>query len=465
MTPGAAPDPAATSGGDPATGSPPPAGAAAVYEADLAWTGDAFEPGVRIRVRDGRIEAVGRLTDPVTHRLAGRALLPGFVNAHSHAFQRGLRGLGETFPDDAGSFWTWREAMYELVAAATPARVEALSRAAFEEMRDAGITAVGEFHYLHHAADDARDWALDDAVRRAAAAAGIRLVLIQTAYLHGGIDAPLAGGQRRFDGGSVEAFAARLEALAGRLDAAREHLAVAAHSIRAITPEELAALHELAVRMDVPLHMHLEEQPAELEACRARYGAGPLAVVLGAIPVDRRFTAVHATHSVPADLERLCGAGGGICLCPLTEANLGDGLADVPAMAAANAVISLGTDSNARISMLEEMRWTELGQRLRTGERGVLRSPDGRIAPCLLRSATEEGARALGLDAGRLRPGVHADLLLVDLEHPALAGTAAEHLDAALTLGAGDDVLVATAVAGRWRARRGREADAGGLPG
>lgn len=429
-----------------------------VIEADLTWTGDAFAPGVRIRVRDGRIEAVGRLAEATTHRLEGRAVLPGFVNAHSHAFQRGLRGRGEQFPDDAGSFWTWRRAMYELVNRSTPVLVEQLSRSVFEEMLDAGITTVGEFHYLHHASDGERDWTLDAAVRRAAAAAGIRLVLIEVAYLHGGIDERLAGGQRRFDGGSVAEVVGRLDQLAEDLDPAREHLAAAAHSVRAITPEELAELHAAVHDRGLPLHLHLEEQPAEIEACRARYGTGPLALVCDTIPVDRAVTGVHCTHSTPADLERFCGAGGGVCLCPLTEANLGDGLADVSAMMQVNAAISLGTDSNARVSMLEEMRWMELGQRLRRGERGVVRGMDGRIAPCLLRSATEEGARALGIDAGRIVPGAFADLVSVDLEHPVLEGWDAATLDAAIVLGAGDEVVDAVMVGGRWRPRRTRPA-------
>ncbi|MHC4810467.1 MAG: formimidoylglutamate deiminase [Planctomycetota bacterium] len=431
---------------------------ATVIAADLTWTGQRFESGVRVRVRDGRIEAVGDLAESPTLSLPGRALMPGFVNAHSHAFQRGLRGLGERFPENAGSFWTWREAMYGLVERATPELVEAVSRAAFEEMLDAGITTVGEFHYLHHAAPAGRDWSLDAAVRRAAAAAGIRLVLIEVAYLHGGTDEPLAGGQRRFDGGSVAEVVGRLDALAADLDPAREHLAASAHSVRAVTPEELAELHAAVRDRGLPLHLHLEEQPAEIEACRARHGVGPIALVCDTIAVDGSVVAVHATHTRPEDFQRWGAAGGGVCLCPLTEANLGDGLADGPAMSAAGIEPSLGTDSNARISMLEEMRWMELGQRLRSGRRGVFRDAGGTVAPRLLRAATERGAAALGIPAGAIRPGMLADLMTIDLNHPAIAGIPAGELDAALIFGAGDEVIEATAVGGRWRPRRDHRA-------
>jgi formimidoylglutamate deiminase len=430
------------------------AAAASVIAAELTWTGHRFESGVRVRVRDGRIEAVGDLPESPTLELPGRALLPGFVNAHSHAFQRGLRGLGERFPEAAGSFWTWREAMYGLVERATPDLVEAISREAFEEMLDAGITTVGEFHYLHHGTPSGRDWSLDAAVRRAAAAAGIRLVLIEVAYLHGGIDQPLAGGQIRFDGGSVAEVVGRLDALAADLDPSREHLAASAHSIRAVTPEELAELHAAVRDRWLPLHLHLEEQPAEIEACRARHGVGPVALVCDTIAVDSSVTAVHATHTSPEDLRRWAAGGGGVCLCPLTEANLGDGLADGPAMMAAGIEPSLGTDSNARISMLEEMRWMELGQRLRSGRRGVFRDADGTVAPRLLRAATERGAAALGIPAGAIRPGMLADLVAIDLTHPAIAGIPAHELDAAIVFGAGDDVVRATAVGGRWRPTR-----------
>lgn len=438
-------------------------------EAELTWTGERFERGVRIAVGvDGRISAVERaprpdedVGGPPVERLPGRALLPGFVDAHSHAFQRGLRGRGERFPAGAGSFWTWREAMYSLVDSLDPDGFRALSLRAFREMRAAGVTAVGEFHYLHHASPmgEEADYALDDALLDAAAEAGIRLVLLQTYYRRGGPGRPLEGAQRRFRSESVEAFLAQVDRLERRLDPRLQSLGLVAHSIRAASPDEVAALFSEAERRDLPFHMHVEEQVREIVECAAAYGARPMELLIDRLLLDRpdrapRFTAVHCTHTDRVDLTRFARAGAHVCLCPTTEANLGDGIADLPGMLDAGAAVCLGTDSNARISMLEEARWLELVQRLARERRGVARDPEdpaGRVAPLLLRAATSGGARALGLDAGEIRPGAWADLVAVDLTHPELEGWTEDTLLEALFLGCGDRVIAGTSVGGRWR--------------
>lgn len=397
-------------------------------------------------------EGTDRATPPGHDDRPRLALMPGFVSAHSHAFQRGLRGRGERFPAGSGSFWTWRTAMYDLVGAMTVDQAYMLSRMAFEEMLDAGITTVGEFHYLHHASDD-RDWKLDDAVLRAAADAGIRCVLLQTAYFTGGIGAPLEGGQRRFDGVDVDQFLRQLDAVGGRLGP-RQHPGLAAHSIRAVAIADVARLWDAARERGLVMHMHLEEQPAEIAACQTAHGATPLGVVTRALGDLSGVVAVHATHSTPEDLAAFGAAGGSVCLCPLTEANLGDGLADVAAMRAAGIAVSLGSDSNARISMLEEMRWMEYGQRLRREARGVVRDADGYMAPELIDAGTRQGAAALGLNAGRIEPGQLADLVAIDLDHPSLFGATADTLPEALLTGAADGAVAGTWVAGEWRARR-----------
>ena len=420
---------------------------ARVLEADLAWTGAGFEPGVRVAVgADGRIEAVGRLSAPPDERLAGLALLPGFVSAHSHAFQRGLRGRGERFPAGGGSFWTWREAMYGLVEGMDAARFHALSLQAFRELLRAGITTVGEFHYLHHGAGGG-GWELDRVLLRAAREAGIRLVLLQTYYAAGGFGLALGPAQQRFGAGSPAAFWDAFDALAAELGP-DQSLGCAVHSVRAAAPEELAAVHAEARRRGLVFHMHLEEQEREIEECVAHHGVRPLQLVAERLELDARFTAVHATHSRPADLEPLLAARASICVCPLTEANLGDGVPDLPAMAAGE--LALGTDSNARISMLEEMRWLEYAQRLALRRRGVLADGEGAVARRLLRAATEGGARSLGVAAGALRAGAFADLVAVDLGAPALAGVEPELLAEALVLGAGEEALAGTCVGGRW---------------
>jgi len=455
--------------------SAPTGGPSHAIEAELTWTGEAFEPGVRVEVgADGRIAAVGRAgagapdgsDAPSTLRLPGRALLPGFVDAHSHAFQRGLRGVAETFPPRSagterggGSFWSWREAMYALAGGLDRDRFRALSLAAFEEMRAAGITAVGEFHYLHHADPEAADWALDRVVLDAAREAGIRIVLLQACYRAGGFGRKLEQAQRRFRAPSLAAYWAQMDRLADAIDPANQSLGAVAHSVRAVPIGEIAALHAEARRRGLVFHLHVEEQRREVEDCLAVHGERPMALLLRELEIGPETTAVHCTHSDPGDLERFAAAGGGVCVCPLTEANLGDGIPPLAAVPAAAGRLCLGTDSNARISMLEEMRWLEYGQRLASERRGVLADRRGRVAGRLLTAATAGGARALGLAAGVIAAGRWADFAAVDLGHPALAGAGAGDLAAALVFGAGDATIAATCVGGRWREHRGAAAE------
>ncbi len=421
-----------------------------VLAADLTWVGGGFRTGVQVEVdAEGRLAAVGALGLSPTVRLAGRALLPGFVTAHSHAFQRGLRGRGERFPAGAGSFWSWREAMYGLVGGLDPAAFHRLTLQACREMRAAGITTVGEFHYLHHA-EDGEDFALDELVLAAAREAGVRLVLLETYYRTGGIGRPLEGAQRRFSTSSPERFWEQVDRLGPLLDASTQSLGVAIHSLRAATPEEMAEVHAEARRRGLPVHMHLEEQRQEIEDCVAAYGKRPLALVLDTVEAGPHFTAVHCTHSAPGELARLLAAGGNVCVCPTTEANLGDGIPALPGVPATGR-ICLGSDSNARIAPLEEMRWLEYGQRLRQESRGLLRDPTGAVAPSLLAAATLNGAAALAVDAGEIRPGLWADLVAVDLAAPALAGWQPETLLDALIFGAAEDVIAATCVGGSWQ--------------
>jgi formimidoylglutamate deiminase len=421
----------------------------APLEADLTWTGRRFEPGVQIAVAaDGRIEAVGALGRSDATRLSGLALVPGFVDAHSHAFQRGLRGHGESFPAGAGSFWTWREAMYALVGALSRRTLHRLSARAFSEMRDAGITAVGEFHYVHHERDD--DFALDEAVLEAAADTGIRIVLLESYYATGAPGRPLEGEQRRFATTSLDGFWKQVDRLAGVLDPATQSLGVAPHSIRAASPEDIGRIHGEAVRRGLPVHLHVEEQRREIEESVAAYGRTPMAVILDAVQ-GGPFTAVHCTHTTDEDMGRFLAAEGLACLCPLTEGNLGDGIPRLERLHAAGGRLAIGTDSNNRLAMLEEMRWLEYGQRLRGELRGALPDAAGVVAPALLAAATSGGARALGLRAGRIEVGCWADFAALDLRAPTLAEVPAARLLDALVFGAGNEVIVGTYVGGRWR--------------
>ena len=427
------------------------AASAAVLEADLTWTGSRFESGVRISVdRTGRIEAVGALDAVPTRRLPRRALVPGLVDAHSHAFQIGLRGRSERFAAGAGSFWTWRDAMYELAGSLDRGGFRDLCARAFGEMRDSGITAVGEFHYLHHATEE-RDGSFDAVVLEAAEEAGIRLVLLQSYYETGGIGRPLAPAQRRFAVGSVTEYWERFDRLAERLDPATQSLGVAPHSIRAANLDDLAALHAEARRRGLPVHMHVEEQRGEIEECMAAYGEPPMALLQRSLSSLEAVTAVHCTHTTSEDLEAFVEAGGSICVCPLTEANLGDGIPDLAGMARRAGRLCIGSDSNLRIAMVEEMRWLEYGQRLRREERGVLADEEGRVGRSLLTAATRGGAAALGLAAGAITPGSWADLTALDLDAPELEGCDEDGLLDAWVFGAGDRAVAATCVGGRWR--------------
>jgi formimidoylglutamate deiminase len=430
-----------------------------IIEADLTWTGERFESGVQIAVGDdGRIAEVGTLGRVPDQRLAGRALLPGMVNAHSHAFQRGLRGRGETFPAGSGNFWTWREAMYALVGRLDSAELYALSLQGFREMRAAGITTVGEFHYVHHRDPEAADYGFDGVVLAAAAEAGIRVAFIQSYYRTGAVGQPLAGAQRRFDSPSPARYWEQMDRLAARLDPRRESLAASVHSLRAAGIEDLAAIYAEARRRDLPFHIHVEEQELEIADVIAYYGRRPMALLLDTLGTATDLTAVHCTHTDGEEMERFLSAGGRVCLCPLTEGNLGDGIATVSRVPANAPAFCLGSDSNARISPIEEMRWLEYVQRLATESRGVLRNPEGpegNVAAVLLAAATAGGAAALGVEAGRIAPVLWADFAAIDLHSPLLAGWNRETLLESVIFGATEEVVAATAVGGVWVEHRG----------
>ncbi len=420
-----------------------------VVEAQLTWTGERFERGVRLEIGDdgrfARIGAAGRAPD---RRLARRALLPGFVNAHSHAFQRGLRGRGETFPAGAGSFWTWREAMYDLVASLDRDRFAELCRRAFAEMLACGMTTVGEFHYLHH--DQPGDFAFDELVLEAAAEVGIRIVLLAAFYARGGFDQPLSGAQQRFATPSLPTFWRHVDRLQERLDRRTQSLGLVAHSLRAAALDDIVELHRGATERGLVLHLHVEEQRREIADCIAAHGQAPMALLNERLGISPTVTAVHCTHTDPGDMARFLAAGGNVCICPLTEANLGDGIAEVPAILDGGGHLCLGSDSNARISMSEEMRWLEYVQRLAGERRGVCRDDGGQVGRRLLEIATAGGARSLGIPAGRLAEGCWADLVAIDLEAPSLAGWSEETLLDGFVCGARDDAVAEVAVGGRW---------------
>jgi formiminoglutamate deiminase len=419
----------------------------AAYWCELAWLGgERAEAEVLVEVEDGRIAAVssGAPASGAT-RLDGLTI-PGLANVHSHAFQRALRGRTHA---GTGTFWTWRDQMYALAERLDPESYLALAQATFAEMALAGITCVGEFHYLHHGPAGSR---YDDpnemgrAMLAAAAAAGIRITLLDACYLRGGIGEPPGTTQLRFSDGDADAWARRVDALP-ETDGARVGAAI--HSVRAVDPESAAVVAAWAGGRERPLHAHVSEQPAENRACLDAYGRTPTRVLHDAGALEGRFTAVHATHPHDEDYALLGIAT--ICACPTTERDLADGIGPMRRLAERGASLALGSDSHAVIDLFEEARALELDERLATGERGLHRST------ALLRAAGEDGHACLGwADAGRIAPGARADLVTVGLDSVRLAGTEPETvLDALVYAASAADVRRVT-VDGRELVRDGR---------
>jgi formiminoglutamate deiminase len=399
-----------------------------------AWLAD-DEPaaGVLIEIGDdGRIAGTtaGARPPADAERLRGLTI-PGLANAHSHAFQRALRGRAQ----GPGSFWTWREEMYALAQALDPDSMRALARATYAEMALAGVTVVGEFHYVHHAPDGtpyADPNAMGRALLAAAQQAQIRIVLLDACYLDGGL--------ARFRDRDAEAWAERVSALG---DAAR---GAAIHSVRAVDPPSAAVVADWAAAHGAPLHAHVSEQPAENAFARETHGATPTELLNDAGALTERFTAIHATHVSGQDVARLGGAGATVCLCPTTERDLGDGIGMARLLAGGGARLALGSDSHAVIDVLEEARALELDQRLGCGERGIHGPRE------LLRAATAGGYASLGLhDGGRIEPGALADLVTIDLESVRLAGVPPAGAAFCATAADVRDVIVG----GRWVVRDG----------
>jgi formiminoglutamate deiminase len=383
-----------------------------------AWVGDRVADGVLVTATDGVIDTVEPGHAPTGQRLRG-LVIPGLANAHSHAFHRALRSHTQR---GGGSFWTWRESMYRIAARLTPQHYLELARAVYAEMALAGITAVGEFHYVHHGPGgvpyaDPND--MGQALVSAASDAGIRLTLLDTCYLTAGpAGEPLEGPQLRFGDGDAERWAQRADAL--RADTKQDdHVLVGAavHSVRAVPADQLSRVAAWADAYDAPLHVHSSEQVAEVEQCLATHGCTPTALLREHGVLGPRTTAVHATHLTERDVADLHASATGVCFCPTTERDLGDGIGPAPALLAGPGPFSLGSDSHAMIDMLEEARAVELDERLASQQRGAI--PASR----LLDAATHDGQRALGwTNAGRLEVGARADLVAVDLGSVRTAG-------------------------------------------
>ncbi|MCT7356166.1 formimidoylglutamate deiminase [Streptomyces sp. 15-116A] len=389
---------------------------ATTYWLEHAWLGDRVEPGVTVDVRDGRIHALTLDTPappPGAEVLRGLTI-PGLANAHSHAFHRALRGTVQT---GSGTFWTWREVMYAVADRLTPDTYHRLARAVYAEMALAGITCVGEFHYVHHAPGGtpyADPNAMGEALIAAAADAGIRITLLDTAYLSSGFGQPPTTHQLRFSDGTAEAWAERCSVLKEQNHA---RIGAAIHSVRAVPASQLATVAGWAQERRAPLHVHLSEQTAENDACRDMHGCTPTQLLADHGVLGPLTTGVHNTHLTDEDIYLIGSTCTGTCMCPTTERDLADGIGPAVALQRAGSSLCLGSDSHAVIDLLEEARAMELDERLRTRTRGHWTAAE------LLYAATDAGHAALGwTDAGSIEPGALADLTTIALDSVRTAG-------------------------------------------
>ncbi len=437
-----------------------------VYCPDLVCIDGRFASGLGVHVdAAGKIAAVGSLDPGVTGemiRLPGRALLPGLVNGHSHSFQRLIRGRAETRGASRNNFWTWRDTMYRAARELDTEDVYDVARMTFLEMALAGITSVGEFHYLHRRPDGAAYGDANELALRVIAAArsvGLRICLLRVAYLRAGYQLGPNAGQVRFYE-TLPEYMENTEALA-RAIAEQDgvSMGVAPHSVRAVPLNALKEIVQWASQRELPVHMHAAEQRAENVACEEEYGATPVQLLARNGLLTHRSTLVHAIHVSPDEMSAIAESGATVCSCPTTERNLGDGIIDAEAAIAKGVRFCFGTDGQATIDLLEDARELDYHLRLVREQRVIL---DGAaemdISRRLLGYATAGGARSLGLNAGNLRRGAYADFFTVDLNDVSIAGAAADELTAAVVFGMDRTAVCDVVVGGERIVANGRHA-------
>jgi formimidoylglutamate deiminase len=443
---------------------------------DLLYTGGRFQSGVALVCESAgtitKLARVDELRNEKQIRLAYRAMLPGMINAHSHAFQRVIRGRTEyRSSEEKDSFWTWREKMYAAATRLAPEDVYDASRMAFMEMTLGGITSVGEFHYLHHGPDGTPyedPNLLAKEVIRAASDAGLRIALLRVAYARSGFQTEVNPQQARFIE-DPQKFMASVEKLSGEVSSASAWIGAAPHSVRAVPLEYLRHVIRFANERNLRVHMHVAEQPAEVSACVEEYGRTPFALLETEGLLSENFTAVHAIHVTPKAIVSFGKSGAAVCACPTTERNLGDGVMPVDEYFRNGVSVCLGTDSHTQIDLLEDARELEYHLRLQKLERAVLHGGNptvkegaaldlGRtlshdrvsdIASLLFDCATTNGARSIGAPSGSLQPGKAADFFTVDLNDPSIAGASADDLLSSIVFSASRAAIREVVVGGK----------------
>ncbi|RYH12262.1 formimidoylglutamate deiminase [Tropicimonas sp. IMCC6043] len=427
--------------------------------AKTALLPEGWAQDVRIEIADGRIGTLRIDTQPAPDDARVDRLLPALSNLHSHTFQRAMAGMTEYRAHSRDSFWSWRELMYRFVDRLTPDQVEAIAAQAFVEMQEAGFAAVGEFHYVHHQPhgtpyDDMAELSLR--IFSAAAETGIGLTHLPVLYSYGGVSkAALSGGQLRF-GTTPEHYLRLVEKARPGLTALPEdaRLGIAPHSLRATCPEDLARV--LQAHGGGPVHIHVAEQLREVTEVEGWLGARPVEWLLDHADVGPDWCLVHATHMTDRETRAVAESGAVAGLCPITEANLGDGPFNGPAYLEAGGVFGVGSDSNVQISLTGELRMLEYSQRLRDMARNVLVRDGKSVGETLYTGAARGGAQALGRDAGEIRVGALADLVAIDGTAATLCGLTDRSLIDGFVFAASDTVVTDLWSAGRHRVRGGR---------
>jgi len=407
-----------------------------LYRPELLYSDGQFISNAGVLVGEtGKVIEISKTRDVLSTQivdLPGKALFPGFVNAHSHSFQRLIRGKSESRLTSGSDFWSWRGTMYHAANQLSPQDLYDVARMAFLEMALAGTTTVGEFHYLHNAPDGTPyedPNLLAKQVIAAARSVGLRIALLRTAYFRSGFDLPRDSGQIRF----FESARAFLDNMAALIDEYRGRpcvgFGIAPHSIRAVPLRDLKEIAAWNREAHLPFHMHVSEQVAENTACVREYGLTPVELLDGEQILSPQFTGVHAIHIKPAEIEMLARANATICACPTTERNLGDGIFPADQVLAAGIRIALGSDSQAQIDPLEDARELDYHLRLQQQKRAILDEDGAKpLSASLFECATTHGARSLGVESGALKPGTFADFFTVDLNDASIAGHSANDL-------------------------------------
>lgn len=424
-----------------------------------AWRSNGWSENAAITINDGVIVSIETGTKPEPDDILVDTLLPAQANLHSHSFQRAMAGMTEFRAAGQDSFWTWRTLMYQFLDHLTPDQIEAIAALVFMEMQEAGYASVGEFHYVHHQPgghfyDDRAE--LSARILAAALHSGIGLTHLPVLYTYGGIDkAPLTGGQHRF-GNSVDGFVDLMDAIEKTMIGVPDdyHLGIAPHSLRATAPDELARVtQEFGHR---PVHMHIAEQPKEVLEISQWLGQRPVEWLLAHQDVDQDWCLIHATHMTTAETKAVARSGAVVGLCPITESNLGDGPFNGPEFIENFGCFGIGSDSNIRISLTEELRTLEYSQRLRDLSRNVMVEESRSVGQYLYLTAASSGARAIHRHAGSIETGLLADFVAIDSTDPHLCALAPQQLFDGLCFAADDRVITDLWSAGRHMVQNGK---------